>query len=271
LTKLKVLPLIVVIIIVNAFGFFIKYHGYNALLILLGYRLYIGLVIPFLFFVYKIQPSFLKRSLKKNPLDKIGFIFLVILISIILTSIIYIFLSKKINFSPEYFYEFGISSIFDYPVYLIWNAPQLLLFGLFITLLHESKFSYFYMTLILPLFFMFELFFIKDVRLIGITIFSSLVVSFLMIEIYRLNKNLYSISIFVFSVIWSSILVFGSSSQLLINNFFAAQYNSWQGFLIAQDNLKISVIPFNLFLTAIIFMLFRNKIRHKQSKAFIGS
>jgi hypothetical protein len=264
LEKIKLPSLLVLIFIVNIIGFLIKYSGYNTFLIFLGYRFHICLVVPFLFFLYKVKFPFYKRSLKKNPLEKLGLIFVVIIIPLIITGIIYALMSKKIDFSPQYFYEFGISSIFDYPLYLFWNLPQLLLFGLFITLLSESKFSNLAIVFILVSLFVFELFFIKNIEVLGLVFLSLLAVSFLIVGIFKLNQNIYSVSILSFSILWSSILLFGSSSKLLINNFFAAQYDSWQGFLCNQNNLKIFVIPFNLLLTTLIFILFSFHIKNKQ-------
>ena len=264
MNKIKLSSLIVLIVIVNILGYLIKYSGYNALLIFLGFRFHISLVFPFLFFLYKAKFPFLRNSLRRNPFDRLGFIFYVIIIPLILTVIVYILTSKKINFSPQYFYEFGVSSVFDYPVYLFWNLPQLLLFGLFISLLSESKFSNLSIVLILSSLFIFEMFFIKNKEILGLTIFSLVAVLSLIIGIFSLNQNIYSVSVFSFSVLWSGILVFGSSSQLLINNFFASQYSVWEGFINTQNNLKIFVIPFNLLLTTLIFILFKNRFNRKQ-------
>lgn len=262
--KIK-LPLVIFsIIIVNALGFLIKYFGYNAFIILLGFRFHISLVIPFLFFLPFIELSFYKRTFKKNPLSNLGFVFAVILISIIITSLLCIFFLKKINFPPDYFYEFGISSIIDFPVYLVWNLPQLLLFGLFITLLHESKFNYFSIMIIIPFFFAFELFFLKNLELVVITAISLIIISFLFVWMFKLNNNVYSAVIFCFSVIWASLLVFGSGSKLLINNFFAAQYSSWDGFINLPNFPGTFVVPFNLFITMIIFILLRMRVQRNK-------
>jgi hypothetical protein len=108
------------------------------------------------------------------------------------------------------------------------------------------------------------MFFIKNKEILGLTIFSLVAVLSLIIGIFSLNQNIYSVSVFSFSVLWSGILVFGSSSQLLINNFFASQYSVWEGFINTQNNLKIFVIPFNLLLTTLIFILFKNRFNRKQ-------
>lgn len=235
--------------------------GYNAYLIFLGYRFHISLVLPFLFFAVKKKPGFYKKYFKRNPFERFDVFLFVILISAVLTFAIYVLIVKKIDFHPDYFYEFGISSIFDYPIYLLWNLPQLLLFGLFISLLYESGFKSFSMTLILPSLFAFELYFIKDLSGIISVIVSLVAVSITIVGIFNLNKNIYSTSFFCFSILWVSVLLFGSNSQTLINNLFASRYDSWQGFFSSGNSIEKFAIPFNLMLTTVIFYMLKGRVK----------
>ncbi len=261
MTKIKLSSLISLILVVNILGFLAKHLGYNAYLIFLGYRFHISFVLPFLFFAFNAKPTFYKKYLKKNPFEKFDILLFVILIPLAVTFIIYFLLEKKIDFHPEYFYEFGISSIFDYPIYLIWNLPQLLLSGLFISLLHESGFKSFAMMLILPSLFIFELFYIKNLLDIVSLVVCLLAVSILLVGIFNLSKNVYSISFFCFSILWASVLLFGSNSQSVINNLFASTYDSWQGFFSSNSIIEKFVISFNLILSTVTFYMIRGKVK----------
>jgi hypothetical protein len=66
----------------------------------------------------------------------------------------------------------------------------------------------------------------------------------------------------IFSIIWFSILAFGTSSSLLINLFFAARYTEWEGFFIADKNISVFLIPASyllILLSLIVLSLFRKR------------
>ena len=87
-----------------------------------------------------------------------------------------LFFLKRIEIGdPEYFYEFGISSIADYPIYLIWNFPQIILLYFFLVKVSFlSKFRF--ITVAVVIFFLFAFEFVSinktNTTLLGIRNFN---------------------------------------------------------------------------------------------------
>jgi hypothetical protein len=155
-----------------------------------------------------------------------------------------LYILQKIDIGdPDYFYEFGISSIADYPIYLIWNFPQMILFFFFLVSVSSiSKFKFFTVAAAIFLLFAFELVSINKTiipfRDLGILISCCIIYSIL-INYYR---NIYWFGVSLFTLLWLAILAFGSSSKTMINLLFASQYNNWEGFFEVMKDY----IPFTL-------------------------
>ena len=246
----------VALLIINLIGILLRYLGLDTYVILFGFRFQLSLVLPLLFFLKVIPKDFIK-DVFKNPKYGKGLFFISLLIIPLLILFAILFITRKIEFSdPEYFYEFGLSSIVDFPIYLVWNSIQLILFFLF--LLFISSFSKLKFTnVFLILIFLFDYEFIP---LRGESIdyfqFISLILSASAIGILlKYFHNIYWLIIFSFSILWLHILLFGSKSELLINLILASRYNSWEGFFSIQKELKTFLLPANLLLTN-IFLLF---------------
>jgi hypothetical protein len=143
-----------------------------------------------------------------------------------------LYFSQNIDLGdPEYFYEFGISSIADYPIYLIWNFPQMILIFIFlVSVSYSVKFRFVGVATIILCLFAFELMPINKTNIqypdIEILLICSLLYSFL-INYFR---NIYWFGISLFTLFWIAILAFGTNSKTLINLLFASQYNTWEGF-----------------------------------------
>ena len=135
--KLSITRIFVAIVIVNALGFALKFFDLDTYVIILGFRFHIAAIIPFLIVIKKDHFTLIKESFIKPKFVQIGRpILIFVLINVLF--ILILFLVKKIEIGdPEYFYEFGLSSIVDYPIYLIWNSIQLIL--LYHFLIDNSK------------------------------------------------------------------------------------------------------------------------------------
>ena len=132
---------------------------------------------------------------------------------------------------PDYFYEFGISSIADYPIYLIWNFPQMILLYFFlISVSFRSRFRFITVAIVIFLLFGFEFVPIDKILIhywdLGI-LFSCSIIFSILINYYR---NIYWFGLSLFTLLWFAILAFGSNSKTMINLLFASQYNNWEGF-----------------------------------------
>jgi hypothetical protein len=198
-------------------------------------------------FLPYIKRSFLKPEWRKASL----YLFLILLPLLIEASGLYI-LNKIDIGDPEYFYEFGISSIADYPVYLIWNFPQMILLFFFLASVSaKSRFRFITVAVVIFFLFAFELVSINKTIIpyweLGILASCSIIYSILI----NYCRNIYWFCISLFTLLWLAVLAFGSSSKTMINLLFATQYGNWEGFFeVVKD-----FIPFTLPLYFVIALI----------------
>lgn len=244
--------IILAVIFVNTGGIILRYYNLPAYFIFLGFRFHIACLVPFIFLLSKENLRTLAEAFGKPYFKKkfIPFLWIICAI-IILLGILFLLKSIKYN-EPEYFYEFGLSSVFDYPLYLIWNFPQLCF--LFLTLLIVSRInrlSYLNVFLGLILLFGFELIPLNT-KFVPVDA-ASMVLLFLIASFFVTNlQNIYWFSVIVFSSLWSIILLFGSKSETLINLLFAREYSSWDGFFEIGKQFSPYIVPFFFLLLLII-------------------
>ena len=228
---IKIWKLILAIIIVNAAGLCLRYFNLSAYIIIIGFRFHISFVLPFIIVFRTDFLPYIKKSLLL-PEKKNAAIFLMLIILPLLIEAGGLYILQKIDIGdPDYFYEFGISSIADYPIYLIWNFPQMILFFFFLVSVSSiSKFKFLTVAAVIFLLFAFELVSINKTiipfRDLGILISCCIIYSIL-INYYR---NIYWFGVSLFTLLWLAILAFGSSSKTMINLLFASQYSNWEGF-----------------------------------------
>ncbi|MCL5027646.1 MAG: hypothetical protein M1480_01365 [Bacteroidetes bacterium] len=219
------------IIVVNATGLLLKYFDLDRYLIFVGFRFYLSFTLPLIIVVrYYLFPK-LKEILIHPKYNKtfqpLGWIFLPLIIILIV-----LYFTKKIDIGdPDYFYEFGLSSIFDYPIYVIWNLPQLLFFVGFLILIQPAlKFPFSQTLLIILLLFAYEFIPLNKIKVDYFDLISFVFISTSVSLLIKYFQNIYWISLFIFTVLWSALLSFGSNSQTMIHILFAAQYQTWDGF-----------------------------------------
>jgi len=233
------------ILVVNTAGFLLKYFELDNYIILLGFRFHLSLVLPFLLIIKKFDLALLKSVfIKPEFKGKFSPVLWIILPAAIIFLSLYF--SNKIKLGdPEYFYEFGLSSIFDFPIYFIWNFPQLSFLFLFLIIISEFHSRFLVTSIVLPFLFIYELILIDQDSInqlilldgIGINYFDLSIVIIsticcgLMIQFFQ---NIYWFSILFFSLFWINLLSFGSKSEELINLLFASQYSEWEGFFVVS-------------------------------------
>jgi hypothetical protein len=171
---------------------------------------------------------------------------------------------------PEHFFEFGLSSIFDFPIYLFWNFPQLFLFYLFLTSASYGRKNKFLISFLLSFFlFVFEFVPIKTTAgpVIDYSGLSALLLSALISSmLITLYENIYWFSVSVFTIFWIYFLAFGSKSPLIINILYAVKYRTWEGFFIPLKELFPYMILFYLFLVIMVLVITLPFRRSRQSK-----
>ncbi len=250
--NIKLFTVVLVIFLVNAFGLILRYFELDRYIILFGFRFYLSLTLPFLIIIRfaapKLKELFIHPSYNKT-FQPLGWIFLPL---IILFSVLYF--TKKIDIGdPDYFYEFGLSSIFDYPIYIVWNLPQLLMFSSFLILIQPAiKFRFSNSFLVILFLFAFEFIPFNKTKINFIDLSCLLLLSISVSFLIKFFQNVYWISIIVFTILWTNLLAFGNSSQAMIHLLFAARYDSWDGFFEIPKNWQSYLLPAQLAFTTII-------------------
>lgn len=263
--ELQVKPsrLVIAVLALNTAGFVLRYFDLDTYIILIGFRFHISFVIPLLIVFRKNQLPFIKKIFvdphhKRTVLPLLW----ILLPVIIVTGILFLIHKVKIG-DPDYFYEFGLSSVIDYPIYLLWNFLQLFCLFIFLALTATvSKKSFSTISVITFLIFAFEFipFKISNIDYSGIA--SLLLISIFVGLLIKYFQNIYWFTIVVFSIFWMHFLAFGSSSEKIIHLLFASQYSGWDGFLEVNKSFVQYLLPVQLALTFLVILIsssFRKK------------
>ena len=258
--NIEIWKLILAIILVNTTGLCLRYLNFNTYLIIIGFRFHLSFVIPFIVVFNSNFLPFIKSSFIRPVRRNAFFYFALIILPIFIEAgSLYIFQKLELG-DPEYFYEFGISSIADYPIYMIWNFPQMVFLYFFLASVSSvSRFKFLTVALVIFLLFVFEFTPMNKSSILyselGILISCSVICSIL-INYYR---NIYCFGISLFTLLWLAILAFGSNSKTLINVLFASQYSSWEGFFeVVKDYSQITLLVY--FVIALIISVVAGSI-----------
>lgn len=262
---MKASKIIFALILVNAAGLTLRYFNFDTYFIFLGFRFHISCVIPFLFLLrFEILDDV--KNYFRHPGYKFYYtpLLKIILPLIFLTAILYIL--KLIRFcDPEYFYEFGLSSIVDYPLYLIWNTPELILLFLFLSASVSRKSNRFLIvTVLLILLYTFEMIPIGQYHFYFSDYLSFIILILIGSVLFENYNNIILFPVLLFTVLWSVLLFFGSASSGLINILFAARYSGWEGFFEASGNFEPFLIP-GYFAVILFCLSFKRRIYNKLS------
>lgn len=247
------------VVLVNAIGFALRYFELDTFVILLGFRFHLGTVLPLLMLIKKEHIPLIKNSFLRPPFLHVGKVILTsFFITLLFSSVL--FLTNKIDIGdPEYFYEFGLSSIVDYPIYLVWNSIQLIFLYLFFLIIHKSFKNRFSVILMSAIFiFAYEFIPIKKMNFDYESIAAFLLLCLILAVTVKFFNNVYLFVVLLFSIIWFSLLAFGTSSSELISLFFAARYNEWEGFFVMDKNISGFVIPASYLLILLSLLLLSN-------------
>ncbi len=262
-TKLNILPIVLALVFVNVLGILLKYFQLDEYIIFAGFRFHLSLVLPFFFVVRQKHFSFLKNIFFKPTYKRYATIFIWLLIPILLLIPSLLFLKQIKVEDPYRFYELGMTSIIDYPIYLVWNLPQLFLFTLFLFLVIEGRKSKLLIVQsLIILLFIYEFVPIQNKIVLNTSfIFANyiplILLAILIGIIIKYFSNIYIICITVFSVLWIYFLCFGNNSKIVVNLLFAANYDSWEGFFTSSKLINPFVFSGYLAISIIIILLSR--------------
>jgi hypothetical protein len=151
-----------------------------------------------------------------------------------------LFIIQKIHFNePEFLYEFGFSSLIDFPLYFIWNLPQLLIFYTFQKIIKENlKPTFIWVFISCMGFFIYEFIPLTESTLQLIPISEFIMIIILSVILVLRFNNFYLFSFLIFGLTWSLTLSFGSSSQIIVNIVLAKNYNMWEGFFLVEKSIR---------------------------------
>ncbi|HEX2983626.1 MAG TPA: hypothetical protein VHO28_08800 [Ignavibacteriales bacterium] len=258
--KLGRIPAVILaVIIVNTAGLTLKYFGLTDYVILLGFRFHLGLAIPLLIYYLFAKETYIKKYFTGPELKNLWSILFIGLVPILMEVVLLLLSIAKIG-DPLYFYEFGLTSIVDFPVYFIWNLPQLLLLTLFILNALEDKKNYSLAAVIFFALFLYQgVTFSKEITVNYQALVFLFSTAFLIWAGLAYFSSILEITSALFFIIWGAILINGSSSQVLINIFFAKNYSSWEGFLLWTGIPVWAILSAHIFICAALFLILRKK------------
>lgn len=256
-------PILASVLLLNVCGYLLKYFELPLVFILLGFRFNIS-ILAFLFLLYFLRKKFDYKAILMNGEFKSFWRSSAILLPILILAVTAYFLKYSKFDEPEYLFELGISSVIDFPIYFIWNLPQLMILFLTLNLLSQkvgNKFLLFFV----PALFLFELIPLPDSNFNLIRSLEILVGSLLVVVFFIKEKNIYILSFLSFTFFWLIILIYGSNDATVAKVFLATRYDSWQGVLKPASEISL-YFPLISILTGFLFLLKKNPRKDSSGK-----
>ncbi|MHB8580170.1 MAG: hypothetical protein ACYDA4_09965 [Ignavibacteriaceae bacterium] len=258
--------LIAAIAVTNAAGILLRIFNLDTFIILAGFRFHLSFFLPFIIFFRKSHLSTIKEAFVHPKYNK-TFPQLVWILLPLVISLLLLYLNGHLEINdPDYFYEFGLSSIVDYPIYLIWNLPQLLLLASFLIIATQSNNEGYWKTsLIFVLLFSFEFIPVGRSKIDFLNLFVLLFAGVSAGLLIKYFQNIYWFAIIFFTLFWECLLAFGSASKMMINLLFAARYQAWDGFFIVAEKFSSYILAFHIFIATLLIL--STVVIIKQNKA----
>lgn len=232
--------LLLSVAITNLTGYLLRAGGFSSFIILAGFRLHIAAVVPFLACLIAggvIWDANIYRLSGKRP----GiFPFIFFLLPAAVGGALYAAGLAKPT-SPDYLIEFGASSLVDYPVYFFWNVPQLLL-------IYTAGYSLAKQLPVLLVVVGFALlpvfeFLPFNAKLSSIAPAAAFVLLFIPAALAIRQHSPWKFAFIVFTAVWGYVLVWGSTSETIIQLFFARTFSSWEGVFTPAKSIAPLLLP----------------------------
>jgi hypothetical protein len=229
----------------------------STFVIIIGFRFHLALILPFFFIVTGLKAVEFKNAFKDPPYKRNYPFLLSLFITTGIIFLVFYILQFITPGDPEYFYELGLSSLVDLPVYFIWNSINLILFFFFLTFAADRiGHNIILIALLIASLFIYEFIPLggEETDIIGIinVVFTSVLIAILITRF----RNIYWFTLFIYLLLWIFILLFGSSYPPLIRMIYASQYSSWEGFFIIETLFRsYSYLLYVFFITLTLFFL----------------
>jgi len=212
-------------------GYLLKIVEYENIFGLIGFRFYLPLVIPIVLMFSLGDIKIFEKIIKQFRFQ--GFWIILVILFIFLAAGSSFYFIEEIKFKePDFFYELGLSSLIDYPMYLVWNSP--LLFFVFVIYKYIKvtlKFGIIYLLLLLFAIITIELFSFSFAEISIPTIVLLIAFLFLQILVFYRIENPLTFIFLMFTTIWITVLLFGSSNPIIVKMVLARNFDNWDGFL----------------------------------------
>lgn len=233
---------------------FFEFDYLNNLIFISGFRFFPLLIAFFILIIFLKRNQILPLLKKSFSVKESKLTWLIIFLPILLIGTILYFIKQLQLNDPEYFYELGLSSIIDFPLYFVWNLPQLIILFLTLNFIALEKFGTLKSLFLIVFIYPFPFFESETIRLITYSIL------LLIIFISHLRfKNVLHFTLILFSTIWLSVLLFGTTNETVVNIFLAKNFIEWEGFFLLSKNLKefevIFALAIYLILISVSFIL----------------
>lgn len=241
----------------------------------LGFRLNLFLLLNLILIFLYYKKLTIELLLPFKVFGKFKYWFAALSIPVLMSGIVisaaYIFGEVKIP-KLKYFYEFGMTSLLDFPMYFVWTLPFIfsMIYVWFIVLDTPNYFSKVINSILISLSFSgFYLYNYDKVDIGNYVIYFLLTSSVVLYNysFYKWSRSLWATSFSTFMTIFSFVLVFGSSNEFLIRTFFARYYDKWEGSfnfnLIKNIPPESGLIPLLIILSIIFFNFGRETVNKK--------
>lgn len=233
-------------------------HGFGigSVFIVLGFRFYLPFLVGGVVVFFINKPAFVTSVQQlgwKKPI-------LAVIFLLVTGGILYLVeipgLWKKAD--PENFFELGLSSVFDLPIYIIWNMPQFLL--LYVLLGIKKSFAWIFISFLTVLLLCgadiyFALLPLKTFPLWGYPVLAAALMA--SIFLYK-SVNAIEFSVWMYMAIWMPLLLWGTKSESLVKIFFAKNFTEWDGMLTIKLPAPAMLVG-ALFLFAMLPVLLRKR------------
>ena len=221
-------------------------------IIIIGFRFHVCFVVSGLFFINTaIENVFRVETVKWGRLT--GLIFMYLVFSAAPFALIP---AKLATFHQgDNFYELGVSSVFDFPIYFLWNLPQFIMFYFSLKAIQALKPSAFFIPVFLLI--ITSTHFAPPVTPFPVWTIGQVLglILIILLLIYK-SANWLEFCVLLFFIIWSTLLIFGTENEMLVKLFLGKNYTAWDGFISSKifsvEMLRSAYLGMLLVITAFV-------------------
>lgn len=168
---------------------------------------------------------------------------------------------------PDFMYELALTSLVDFPVYVIWNALFLLTPFLYIRSASGTKKSgLFFVSLLFPLLFALQIYQFPVTKAAAEDYISLLLIITGFIFLINTAGSILSYLLTSYFLLWVNLIAFGTESKFLLNTILASRYQSWEGLFSGGEIFMLSLQGGLSVVSLIIIFLMRMRTDKSSAK-----